>query len=140
MKFQFPYGYGIPFCDMWFINTWPTSFTLNLLPIHLCLLLLWIIVILLDFFISLWCFFSLHVLSEDTLSREVKDGKLHTKRLLTKTNVPPKWAERLISSRIVKIVEESIIDPKEKTITTYTRNVGYVKVMVIILQANILFE
>lgn len=82
----------------------------------------------------------MHVLSEDTLSREVKDGKLHTKRLLTKTNVPPKWAERLISSRIVKIVEESIIDPKEKTITTYTRNIGYVKVMVIILQANILFE
>lgn len=58
---------------------------------------------------------------------------MHTKRLLTKTNVPPKWAERLISSRIVKIVEESIIDPKEKTITTYTRNIGYVKVMVIIL-------
>jgi len=72
---------------------------------------------------------SLHVLSEDTLSREVKDGKLYTKRLLTKTNAPPKWAERIISSRIVKIVEESIVDPKEKKIITYTRNIGLVKVM-----------
>lgn len=72
----------------------------------------------------------MHVLSEDTISREVKDGKLYTKRLFSKTNNPPKWAERLISTRTVKIVEESVVDPKEKTITTYTRNVGYVKLMV----------
>uniref|UniRef100_A0A1B6FJ75 PRELI/MSF1 domain-containing protein n=1 Tax=Cuerna arida TaxID=1464854 RepID=A0A1B6FJ75_9HEMI len=75
---------------------------------------------------------SMHVLSEDTLSREVRDGKLYTKRLFTKTNVPPKWAERIISSRVVKILEESVVDPKEKQITTYTRNIGYTKVMNIV--------
>uniref|UniRef100_A0A1B6LL22 PRELI/MSF1 domain-containing protein n=1 Tax=Graphocephala atropunctata TaxID=36148 RepID=A0A1B6LL22_9HEMI len=75
---------------------------------------------------------SLHVLSEDTLSREVREGKLYTKRLFTKTNVPPKWAERIISSQTVKILEESVVDPKEKQITTYTRNIGYVKVMNIV--------
>uniref|UniRef100_A0A1B6K362 PRELI/MSF1 domain-containing protein n=1 Tax=Homalodisca liturata TaxID=320908 RepID=A0A1B6K362_9HEMI len=75
---------------------------------------------------------SVHVLSEDTLSREVRDGKLYTKRLFTKTNIPPKWAERIISSRVVKILEESVVDPKEKQITTYTRNIGYTKVMNIV--------
>ncbi|XP_075222380.1 preli-like [Lycorma delicatula] len=70
-----------------------------------------------------------HVLSEDTISREVKDNKLITKRLLTKTGRPPKWGERLIGARIVKIVEESVVDPKERTFTTYTRNLGYTKVM-----------
>lgn len=72
---------------------------------------------------------SEHVLSEDTVLREVRDNKLITKRLLTKTGRPPKWGERFIGPRIVKIVEESIIDPKEKTLTTYTRNLGYTTVM-----------
>ncbi|XP_043265714.1 PRELI domain-containing protein 1, mitochondrial [Colletes gigas] len=72
---------------------------------------------------------SLHVLSEDTVSREIKNGVLYTTRLLTKTNRLPKWGERFISKNIVKIVEESIMDPKTKTLTTYTRNLGYTKVM-----------
>ncbi|XP_076631313.1 preli-like [Colletes latitarsis] len=72
---------------------------------------------------------SLHVLSEDTVSREIKNGMLYTTRLLTKTNRLPKWGERFISKNIVKIVEESIVDPKTKTLTTYTRNLGYTKVM-----------
>lgn len=62
--------------------------------------------------------------------REVRGNKLFSKRLLTKTNRVPKWGERFISSRTVKIVEESILDPKEKVLTTYTRNLGYAKVMV----------
>lgn len=74
--------------------------------------------------------YSTHVLTEDTIAREVKDGKLYTKRLLTKTNRVPKWGERFISKNIVKIVEESIVDPQTKTMTTYTRNLGYTKVMV----------
>lgn len=56
---------------------------------------------------------------------------LHTTRLLTKTNRVPKWGERFISKSVVKIVEETIVDPKTKTLTTYTRNLGYTKVMVI---------
>lgn len=75
-------------------------------------------------------FHSSHVLSEDTISREIRDGKLYSKRLLTKTNRVPKWGERFVSKNIVKIVEESIVDPKAKTLTTYTRNLGYTKVMV----------
>ncbi|EFN89762.1 PRELI domain-containing protein 1, mitochondrial [Harpegnathos saltator] len=75
---------------------------------------------------------SSHVLSEDTISREVVNGKLYSKRLLTKTNRIPKWGERLVSKNIVKIVEESIVDPETKTLTTYTRNLGYTKVMSIV--------
>lgn len=40
--------------------------------------------------------FSTHVLSEDTWSRQVKNGCLYTKRLLTKTNRVPKWGERYV--------------------------------------------
>lgn len=75
--------------------------------------------------------YSSHVLSEDTISRKVKNGILYTTRLLTKTNRVPKWGERFVSKNIVKIIEESIVDPKTKTLTTYTRNLGYTKVMVI---------
>ena len=76
-------------------------------------------------------FLSTHVLTEDTVSRKVKNGILHTTRLLTKTNRVPKWGERFISKNVIKIIEESTVDPKTKTLTTYTRNLGYTKVMVI---------
>uniref|UniRef100_A0A0V0G5E1 Putative preli domain-containing protein 1 mitochondrial n=1 Tax=Triatoma dimidiata TaxID=72491 RepID=A0A0V0G5E1_TRIDM len=72
---------------------------------------------------------SKHVLSEDTIHREVKENKLFSIRLLTKTNRVPHWGERFIGSPIVKIIEESIIDPEKRTLTTYTRNLGYTKVM-----------
>ena len=75
-------------------------------------------------------FSSAHVLTEDTIEREVKNGKLHSKRLLSKTNPVPKWGERFYNSKSVKIVEESIVDPKERTLTTYTRNIAFTKVMV----------
>lgn len=79
-------------------------------------------------------FFSInssHVLTEDTICREIKpDGKLHSKRLLTKTNHVPKWGERFFKAKFVCIVEESIVDPKERTIVTYTRNIGFNKIMV----------
>lgn len=77
--------------------------------------------------------FSQHVLSEDTFSREIKNGKLHSKRVLTKTNRVPKWGERFFNAGSVKIVEESIVDPKLKTLTTYTRNIAFTKVMVCVL-------
>lgn len=74
--------------------------------------------------------FSKHVLSEDVLHREVIEKKLHSIRLFTKTNKLPKWGERFINTNVVKIVEESILDPSKKTLITYTRNVGYASVMV----------
>lgn len=73
--------------------------------------------------------YSRHVLTEDVLSREIRDNKLFSLRLLTKTNLVPKWGERFITTRNVSIVEESVIDPINRTITTFTRNTGYTKVM-----------
>lgn len=75
---------------------------------------------------------STHVLTEDTLERTIKDGKLYSKRLLSKTNKLPKWGERFYNAKSVKIVEESICDPESKTLTTYTRNVAFTKVMSVV--------
>lgn len=73
---------------------------------------------------------SAHVLSEDTVHREVQSGKLFSKRLLTKTNSSvPKWAERFVPGKAICIVEESVVDPKTKVLITYTRNVGHTKIM-----------
>jgi hypothetical protein len=59
--------------------------------------------------------------------REVINGTiLYSRRFLTKTNKIPKWGERWLTgfARRVPLVEESYIDSENKTITTYTRNVG----------------
>lgn len=37
---------------------------------------------------------------------------------------------RFFNAKSVKIIEESIVDPKNKVLVTYTRNLGYTKVMV----------
>ena len=69
--------------------------------------------------------YSKHVLTEDVIHRRViRDGRLFTKRLLMKTNSAPKWTERFLPAKHVFIIEESIIDSKTKTLTTYTRNIG----------------
>lgn len=76
-------------------------------------------------------------MSEDTVFREVRGNRLFTKRLLTKTNRVPKWGEHFVNARTVKIVEESITDPNEKILITYTRNIGYSRVMVIVFNVLI---
>lgn len=58
-------------------------------------------------------------------------GRLITKRLISKTNHCPKWAERFISARSLFVVEESVIDPMLKTMTTYTRNISLQSYMTI---------
>lgn len=58
-----------------------------------------------------------------------RNGCLLTKRLLSKTNPCPKWAERFISARSLFIIEESIVDPVKKTLITYTRNIGCLNYM-----------
>lgn len=68
-------------------------------------------------------------MTEDTISREVRDGILYSKRLLSKTNRVPKWGERFYNAKSVKIVEESICDPKRKVLVTYTRNIAFTKIM-----------
>jgi len=65
------------------------------------------------------------VLTEDVVHRSVdKEGRLFTKKLLSKTNSAPKWTERFLPTNIVYIIEESIVDLKAKTLTTHTRNIG----------------
>jgi len=70
--------------------------------------------------------FATHVLSEDTLHREVICGTtLYSRRFLTKNNKIPAWGQRIMKGfTTVPLMEESYIDTKEKTITLYTRSVG----------------
>jgi len=77
--------------------------------------------------------FATHVLSEDTVHREIiDDSVLYTRRVLTKTNKVPSWGERWIKglARRVPLVEESYVDSLGKTITLYTRSIGYSNFMV----------
>jgi len=74
--------------------------------------------------------FTTHVLTEDVIRREIRpDGSLYTCRLLMKTNSIPKWGQALMPARLVPIIEESIVDPKTKTLTTLCRNITYKSLM-----------
>lgn len=67
------------------------------------------------------------------MERKVVNRKLYSKRFLTKTNKLPKWGERFFPTsmtRNVFIVEETVVDPRKKTLTTYTRNIGLTTMMV----------
>ncbi|XP_061535195.1 PRELI domain-containing protein 1, mitochondrial-like isoform X1 [Phycodurus eques] len=77
--------------------------------------------------------FSTHVLTEDVVHREVTtDHRLLSRRLLMKTNRLPRWAERFFPagmSRSVYIVEDSIVDPVGRSLTTYTWNLNHTTLM-----------
>uniref|UniRef100_A0A8C7W5S8 PRELI/MSF1 domain-containing protein n=1 Tax=Oncorhynchus mykiss TaxID=8022 RepID=A0A8C7W5S8_ONCMY len=79
--------------------------------------------------------FSTHVLTEDVVLREVTaDQRLLSRRLLTKTNRMPRWAEFLFPSnlsRSVYIVEDSVVDPVTKSLTTYTWNLNHTTLMTV---------
>lgn len=89
--------------------------------------------------------YSTHVLSEDTLYREVQDGKLYSKRMLYKTQGVPKWGEKFIGKKnFARIIEESVVDPKEKVFITYTKNIDFTRFMVSLIfsvecRKNIIF-
>jgi hypothetical protein len=73
---------------------------------------------------------SKHVHSDDVISREVDGHKLKTKRILFKSNKLPRWGERFVTNGSQAIVvEESIVDPKLRTLTTYTRNINLTRLM-----------
>ncbi|XP_065052109.1 PRELI domain-containing protein 1, mitochondrial-like [Rhopilema esculentum] len=74
---------------------------------------------------------SKHVLTEDVVSRCLEGTKLKTTKLISKTNRLPKWGEKFVSNPTACIVEESIVDPVNKTLITYTRNITYQKLMVV---------
>lgn len=77
--------------------------------------------------------FSTHVLTEDVVYREVTaDQRLLSRRLLMKTNRLPRWAERFFPSgmsRSVYIIEDSIVDPVNRSLTTYTWNLNHTTLM-----------
>ncbi|XP_053575242.1 PRELI domain-containing protein 1, mitochondrial [Bombina bombina] len=76
-----------------------------------------------------------HVLSEDILYREVtSDHKLLTRKLLTKTNRLPRWAERFFPANVahaVYILEDSIVDPINRTLTSFTWNINHTTMMTV---------
>ncbi|XP_070789895.1 PRELI domain-containing protein 1, mitochondrial [Pituophis catenifer annectens] len=79
--------------------------------------------------------YSKHVLTEDILHREVTDDqKLLSRRLLTKTNRMPRWAEHFFPPNIgrhVYILEDSIVDLQNRTMTTFTWNINHARLMVV---------
>ncbi len=71
--------------------------------------------------------FSKHVLSEDTVFREIRGPILMSRRLLMKTTARlPGWARALSRGAAgqTPIVEDSILDRENRTLVTWSRNVG----------------
>ncbi|XP_017209057.1 PRELI domain containing 1b isoform X1 [Danio rerio] len=75
--------------------------------------------------------FSSHVLTEDVLFRKVtSENLLVSRRLFTKTNRLPRWAERIFPGRrSVYIIEDSVVDLSNRSLTTMTWNVNHAKLM-----------
>ena len=44
--------------------------------------------------------------------------------MITKTNKLPSWGRHFFSSRSVPVVEETVVNASDRTVTTYTRNIG----------------
>ncbi|XP_069507601.1 PRELI domain-containing protein 1, mitochondrial [Ambystoma mexicanum] len=79
--------------------------------------------------------YSKHVLTEDVIHREITpDHKLLSRRLLTKTNRLPRWAEKFVPANVARsvyVLEDSIVDPLNRTLTTYTWNINHVRFMMV---------
>ncbi|XP_017567974.1 PRELI domain containing 1a [Pygocentrus nattereri] len=77
--------------------------------------------------------YSNHVLTEDIIFREVTpDNRLISRRLLTKTSRAPRWAEKFFpghKTRKAYIIEDSVVDPKDKTMVTLTWNINHTRLM-----------
>ncbi|KAM6909404.1 PRELI domain-containing protein 1, mitochondrial-like [Xenentodon cancila] len=80
--------------------------------------------------------YSSHVLTEDVLYREVTPSNhLLSRRLLTKTNRLPSWAERVFPThmaRAVYVLEDSIVDPQANTLITKTWNLNHNTLMTVV--------
>uniref|UniRef100_A0A3Q3WHS3 PRELI/MSF1 domain-containing protein n=1 Tax=Mola mola TaxID=94237 RepID=A0A3Q3WHS3_MOLML len=78
--------------------------------------------------------YSNHVLTEDILFREVTPTNcLISRRLLTKTSRAPRWMERYLPKQMASsayIIEDSIVDPQKRTMTTLTWNISHARLMV----------
>jgi hypothetical protein len=58
-------------------------------------------------------------------------GRLHTTRLLLKTggSAVPVWLQSLIKSREAYVLEESVVDARNGTMETHTRNLSHRRFM-----------
>lgn len=77
--------------------------------------------------------FSKHVLSEDVFSRFMTDSDvIITRKVLVKERTfhIPKWAEKFVSMKNVYVVEESHCDRRNKSLTSYTKNICGTSLMV----------
>uniref|UniRef100_A0A3B5AUT7 PRELI domain containing 1 n=1 Tax=Stegastes partitus TaxID=144197 RepID=A0A3B5AUT7_9TELE len=77
--------------------------------------------------------YSNHVLTEDIIFREVTPTNcLISRRLLTKTSRAPRWMERYLPKHMASsayIIEDSIVDPQKRTMTTLTWNISHARLM-----------
>lgn len=77
--------------------------------------------------------YSNHVLTEDIIYREITPNNcLVSRRLLTKTSRGPRWMERYLPKQMASsayIIEDSIVDPQKKTMTTLTWNISHARLM-----------
>lgn len=67
------------------------------------------------------------------ISRTItEENLLVTKKLIVKerTFQMPKWAEKYVNIKRVYVIEESICDPKNHTLTSYTKNFSATSLMV----------
>ncbi|XP_076392006.1 protein preli-like [Megachile rotundata] len=76
--------------------------------------------------------YSSHVLSEDTVYREIKDGKFLSRRIFSKIagSSLPKWVEKLVKKPQVLILEEAIVDLYAKRLISLTRNLEHKKLVI----------
>ncbi|XP_062249520.1 PRELI domain containing 1a [Platichthys flesus] len=77
--------------------------------------------------------YSNHVLTEDIIFREVTPSNcLISRRLLTKVSRAPRWMERYLPKHMAShayIIEDSVLDPQKKTMTTLTWNLSHARLM-----------
>ncbi|SCV99776.1 LAFE_0B02256g1_1 [Lachancea fermentati] len=75
--------------------------------------------------------YSTHVLSIDTLAREVDShGQLRSTRLIKKTGRLPRWVRPFLG-RISQswILEDSRVDARHQTLHAYTRNLDHTQII-----------
>ncbi|KAJ3040573.1 hypothetical protein HDV00_010753 [Rhizophlyctis rosea] len=77
--------------------------------------------------------FASHVLSADVIDREVDPvtGVMTTTRLFLKEGNLPKWGLALLHVPEAFIIEQSTVDPVNRTMTTTTRNLSHRKLMLV---------
>ncbi|XP_058506478.1 PRELI domain containing 1a [Solea solea] len=77
--------------------------------------------------------YSNHVLTEDIIFREVTPSNcLISRRLLTKHSRAPRWMEKYLPKHMASsayVIEDSIVDPQERTMTTLSWNISHARLM-----------